>query len=91
LTNFGNGDDEITVLNTNKIDESLRDKIYGFNKFDNYKDDQVLMVINCKADVDTDEYREYLERIKKFNIIKNDISFNNINFDTYYDASIMNA
>lgn len=72
-------DDKHFIINKLKLGENY--DLHGFNKITTRGCDQVLLDIN---DVDLD----YLNTTK---IFKDNISLNNIMFDTYYDESIMNA
>lgn len=87
----------IFIYKTQKNDIEISDenKIYGFNreskKNGEFICEQVLLVIHSPFDLETEEHHDFLEKVKQFDIIKNNISLNKIIFDTYYDESIMNA
>lgn len=71
-------DNKIILINSNKFDKN---NLYAFNKITTSSVENVLLDI---TGFDINELR-------KLNIFKNDLSENNILFDTYYDEGIMNG
>ena len=61
--------------------EFNKDNLYAFNKITTNAVENVLLDV---SDFD-------IEELRKSNIFKDDISQNNILFDTYYEEGIMNA
>ena len=106
LTKFKNPDEKIAKMfgcfGTNK-DLSLMpttmvkfstfiNKMFAFNKSMNNGDymQSILLIAHDSAH-DSDMYQEHLKYIKEQPIFKDNISDLVINFDVYYDESIMNV
>jgi hypothetical protein len=89
-------DSSSLLIYSGEFDNLSGNKIYGWNKETKNKDgtwrcDQVLIVIYSQFELGTEGHNSFLEKIKKNKIFKGGISLNNIEIDTYYEESIMNA
>ena len=86
---------KIFLYETKKINMSFKNKIYGFNSTiinnNGLQSIQALLVVCSTFDVDSEEYCKLLEKIKEKKVFEHGISLNSIDFDVYYDESIMNA
>jgi hypothetical protein len=87
---------DLLIYNGGEFDNLSGNKIYGWNKETKNKDgiyrcDQALIVIYSEFELGTEEHNSFLEKIKRFKLFKDNISLNNIEIDTYYEESIMNA
>lgn len=67
------------IVRTSKLYEGQ--KLHGFNKITTYKCEQVLIDLNGQN----------VDVLDQIEIFKDNLSRNNIEFDTYYDEGIMNA
>jgi hypothetical protein len=89
-------DNSKLLIYSDKFDNLSGNKIYGWNKETKNKDgiyrcDQVLIVIYSEFELGTEGHNSFLEKIKRSKVFKDGISLNNIEIDTYYEESIMNA
>lgn len=73
-------------------EEFLKNNIYGMNYLSANLTKQVLLKISHEAEESSLEYQLFLEDLRNHELFKeNDFSSNSIEFDKYYDESILNA
>jgi hypothetical protein len=89
---FGTNKD-LTLMPSSQVNiNTFKNKMFGFNKKINNGDYiQSILIISNDNNYESEEYKKHLEYVKEQDMFKNEISENQIMFDTYYDESIMNA
>ena len=69
-------------------EDFVKNKIFAMN----YQNGQVLLNITSDYNGESEEYKNFVKNIKQYKIFENcNISQNRIDFDKYYDESVMNA
>lgn len=88
---FGTSKNLILMLaNSIKVD-TFKNKIFAFNRIITNDCTQCLVAIVNDTDSSSEEYQEHLKYVKSQKLFENNISDNPIDFDVYYDESIMNV
>lgn len=88
---FGTNKDLILMPTTMLNPNTFTNKMFGFNtQIKNGDYIQSILLIAHDSAYDSDVYQEHINYIKEQTIFKNNLSREPIQFDTYYDESIMN-